>query len=84
MTQTRRLPEWAINLKKFRKQEGFSQNSFGEKFGVTQQAVAYWESGKFEPPVEVLAWMVTVFTGTKEGQALLADAPGMNGESYGA
>jgi transcriptional regulator with XRE-family HTH domain len=83
MTQTRGLPEWAKNLKKFRKQQGYSQAGFGEKFQVTQQAVAKWEAGESEPPVAVLAWIVTVFTGTAEGQALLAaDHVEMNGQMH--
>lgn len=84
MTQTRGLPEWAINLKKFRKEQGFSQADFGVKFGVTQQAVAKWESAESEPPVAVLAWIVTAYAGTSDGAALLAqhDHLEMNGQRH--
>ena len=57
-TETPAMPLWAVELRKFRRLRDITQSQFGEWFGVTQQAVALWETGTVEPPVAVLAWLV--------------------------
>lgn len=59
------LPMWAVNLRKWRKHWGYSQASFGAKFGVSRMAVSYWESATNECPTEVLAWLLEA-SGTLE------------------
>ena len=52
------LPEWAINLKKYRLQWGLDQKEFGRRFGVSAMAVSHWEAARNEPPARVLAWIL--------------------------
>jgi transcriptional regulator with XRE-family HTH domain len=52
------LPQWAKNLKEYRKKQGLNQAEFGEMWGVTAMAVSYWEAGRTEPPARVLTWML--------------------------
>lgn len=52
------VPVWAVELRKFRRLRDLTQASFGQLFGVTQQAVARWEDGSSEPPVAVMGWLV--------------------------
>lgn len=54
MGNTDILPEWAIIIKRFRGSQGLTQAEFGRKYGVSQPAVAQWETGIYEPPAEVL------------------------------
>jgi transcriptional regulator with XRE-family HTH domain len=54
MGNTDTLPEWAVIIKRFRGLQGLTQLEFGVKYGVTQPAVAQWESGRSEPPAELL------------------------------
>lgn len=39
----------AQNIRYLRKQEGISQEEFAERFGVSRQSVAKWESGESAP-----------------------------------
>lgn len=52
------LPLWAVNLKLARKKREETQEEFGKRFGVTQQAVAFWESGTYEPAARVFVWLL--------------------------
>jgi transcriptional regulator with XRE-family HTH domain len=52
------LPQWAINLKKYRKANGYTQEEFGAYFGVTGMAVSYWERDEVEAPGKVLVWVL--------------------------
>lgn len=49
-------------LKKLREQNGVSQQKLADTFGVTQQAVAKWESGKAEPDTETLKKLAKFFS----------------------
>ncbi len=51
---TQALPEWAVLIKRFRGLQGLTQEQFAAKYNVTQVAVSYWESGRNEPPAELL------------------------------
>lgn len=50
---TQATPIWAIKIRALRKQLNENQTQFGKRFGVSQVAVAYWESGRNEPGAEV-------------------------------
>lgn len=52
------VPLWASSLRFHRHREGMSQATFGSLFGVSQQTVAKWELGYFEPPMAVVIWLV--------------------------
>lgn len=41
-------------IKKLRKKSGLTQEKFGEKYGVTYQAVSKWENGKNIPDIAIL------------------------------
>ena len=41
----------ANNIRFLRKQENLSQEKFAERFGVSRQSVAKWESGESVPDV---------------------------------
>lgn len=57
-TQANKLPIWAVKIKALRKRLGETQDEFGKRFKVSQVAVAYWESGQYEPPAMVLIWVM--------------------------
>lgn len=59
MRTTIPTPQWSINLRQARRAHGFTQAGFAELFGVSQQTVAKWELGYFEPPLAVIAWLVS-------------------------
>jgi transcriptional regulator with XRE-family HTH domain len=42
------------NIRKFRQEKGFSQDYFGKKLGISQNAVHKMESGKKVPNIEEL------------------------------
>ena len=41
-------------IKKVRAKDKLSQEKFGEKYGVTYQAVSKWENGKNIPDIAIL------------------------------
>ena len=41
----------AANIKYLRKRDGISQEEFAERFGVSRQSVAKWESGESAPDI---------------------------------
>lgn len=51
----------AQNLKKYRKQNGLTQEDFAQKLGVTPQAVSKWENGKTSPDILLLPTIADVF-----------------------
>ena len=51
----------AQNLKKYRKQNGLTQEEFAQKLGVTFQAVSKWENGKTSPDVLLLPTIADIF-----------------------
>ena len=42
-------------IKKVRNKANLSQEKFGEKYGVTYQAVSKWENGKNLPDISILS-----------------------------
>lgn len=44
-----------------RKEQGFTQEQFGEIMGVTNKTVSRWETGTYLPPAEALLTMSEVF-----------------------
>jgi transcriptional regulator with XRE-family HTH domain len=56
--QAKRLPVWCVNIKKLREDKNETQEEFGERFGVTKQAVSSWETATYEPPVRVLVYLM--------------------------
>jgi transcriptional regulator with XRE-family HTH domain len=65
ISQDKQLPEWAKNLKRLRVEHNYTQETFGEKFGVTKMTVSRWEAGEHEPPVSVLAWIIVAYYGDR-------------------
>lgn len=49
------------NIKKFRKEKGFSQKALGEMLGVGQSTVAMWECGKNSPGYDMLMKLAELF-----------------------
>ncbi|MEW6087884.1 MAG: helix-turn-helix domain-containing protein [bacterium] len=50
-----------LNLKKFRENNGFTQESIAKRLGVSRQAVCMWESGKRELRVSTLIEIADFF-----------------------
>lgn len=48
-------------IAKLRKEQGLTQEQFGEKIGVTNKTVSRWETGVYLPPADVLMSMSEVF-----------------------
>ncbi len=49
------------NLKNLRFGKGRSQRALGERVGVRNQAVSFWESGSREPDLDMLVKLAEVF-----------------------
>ena len=49
------------NLKNLRLSEGLSQRALGERLGVCNQTVSFWESGSREPDLDMLVKLAEVF-----------------------
>ena len=48
------------NLKNLRLSEGLSQRALGERVGVCNQTVSFWESGSREPDLDMLVEVFNV------------------------
>jgi transcriptional regulator with XRE-family HTH domain len=48
------LTEITINIRKYRKRKGLSQNNLAEKLNVTRQTVSSWENGKTYPDLDMI------------------------------
>ena len=48
-------------IAELRKQQGLTQEQFGEKIGVTNKTVSRWETGAYMPPADVLMIMSDLF-----------------------
>ena len=46
----------------FRKQKGWSQKELGEKLGVSQTAIFYWEKGAREPDIKTIRKLSEIFS----------------------
>jgi DNA-binding transcriptional regulator YiaG len=51
--QIKQAPRWHVLIKQQRKRLKETKVDFGKRFGVTGQAVFYWESNINEPPSSV-------------------------------
>lgn len=49
------------NFKNLRFGEGLSQRALGERVGVCNQTVSFWESGSREPDLDMLVKLAEVF-----------------------
>ena len=56
----------AERIIKLRKQNGLSQEQFGEKLNVSRQAVSKWESGQTTPDLEYIINMCELFNITTD------------------
>lgn len=50
------------NIKKFRTENGMTQDMLAEKINVTRQTVSSWENGRTQPDIEMLELLSQVFT----------------------
>ena len=50
-------PRWGTLIKQMRIKRGLSKASLGRLFGVSGQAVHYWETGQSDPPGDVTWWV---------------------------
>lgn len=50
-----------IFLKELRKEKGYTQETLGEKVGVTNKTVSRWETGTYMPPVECLILLSDIY-----------------------
>ncbi|MDE5598272.1 MAG: helix-turn-helix domain-containing protein [Lachnospiraceae bacterium] len=48
-------------IAELRKEQGLTQEQFGEKVGVTNKTVSRWETGTYLPPADVLLSMSEIF-----------------------
>ena len=48
-------------LKELRKEKGYTQETLGEKVGVTNKTVSRWETGTYMPPVECLILLSDIY-----------------------
>ena len=48
-------------IAELRKEQGLTQEQFGEKVGVTNKTVSRWETGTYLPPADVLLSMSEMF-----------------------
>ena len=48
-------------LKELRLESGLSQRALGEKLGVCNQTVSFWETGSREPDLDMLVSISTYF-----------------------
>lgn len=55
---------FSTQLKKYRKNNGYTQKQLAEAVGVTQQAVAKWETDKASPDPEMLQKISSMFNVT--------------------
>lgn len=46
------LPEWARQIKKFRRSQNMTQQELAKKVGITKKIVADWEQGRQEPSLK--------------------------------
>lgn len=53
----KQTPRWHTLIKQHRKRLEESKAAFGRRFGVSGQAVHYWETGKTDPPGDVTWWI---------------------------
>lgn len=51
----------SVNIQKYRKLSGLTQEAFAAKLGVTFQAVSKWENGKSSPDVFLLPILAEAF-----------------------
>lgn len=51
----------AVNILKYRKKSGLSQDELAQKLGVTFQAVSKWENAKAAPDITFLPIMADIF-----------------------
>ena len=65
---------FAVNLKKLRKECGYTQQSLGDKVGYSEKAVSKWEGGKAIPPAVTLLNLADIL------QTTLDDLLGYVGE----
>lgn len=49
------------NIKYLRKEKNLSQKQLGEKIGVSQKAIDYWESGTNEPKASYIIKLADYF-----------------------
>lgn len=56
--QTKKTPRWPTLIKQERRRLKESKAAFGRRFGVTGQAVGYWEDGSNDPPGHVTWWVM--------------------------
>ena len=48
-------------LKELRKEKGYTQETLGEKVGVSNKTVSRWETGTYMPPVECLILLSDIY-----------------------
>lgn len=48
------MTEITVNIRKFRKKAGMSQNDLAEQLNVTRQTVSSWENGKTYPDLDMV------------------------------
>ncbi|MCQ2554786.1 MAG: helix-turn-helix domain-containing protein [Clostridia bacterium] len=48
-------------IAELRKEKGFTQDSLGEKLGVTNKTVSRWETGMYIPPADILLSLSELF-----------------------
>ena len=48
-------------LAELRKEHGFTQETLGEKLGVTNKTISRWENGNYLPPVEMLQELSSLY-----------------------
>ena len=53
----KQTPRWGTLIKQQRKKLKLSKAAFGRQYGVTGQAVHYWETNQSDPP-GIVTWQI--------------------------
>ena len=59
------------NIRKYRKENNISQESLGEKLGVSRQSISLWENNQTQPSLENIVALAKIFNVTTDD--LLSD-----------
>ena len=64
------------NIKKYRKENGLSQDELAEKLGVSRQSISLWETGQTQPTIENIIALARIFNVSTD--AILDNVGGAN------
>lgn len=57
---------FSSNLRKFRKQEGLTQNELAKQLNISRSLISYYEHGKVEPSIKTIIKLSEIFNITTD------------------